>query len=278
MDNPLKIVLTTDFTDPSHRAIDFAIKMFAHWQGEITYFLLHGFKQMAPYVDTGSIPVINNEAWEAESEQRLQKEVETLKKKANINVSAVFEIGSITEVVKKVEERENPDLFIMASREKSFFERMTFGSTTLQVLANATTPVLAIPMEVEFKKLDSIMFAADFEPLGTPFESFEFFKDLVKRFKAKLQVLRVYESEKQMAGENALQDSIIHKYLERVEHEHYPVVNGDIYEGIISFIDQKAPDMVVMIPRDKNFIEKIFNSSLTRKMTYEANVPLLILK
>lgn len=277
MDTPLKIVLTTDFTDPSHHAIDYAIKMFAQWQGEITYYLLHGFKQMAPYVDTGSIPVITNQAWETESMQQLEKEVKTLKQKANIKVSAVFEIGSISEVVKKIEERENPDLFIMASREKSFFERMTFGSNTIQVMANVTTPVLTIPLEAEFKKIDTVVFAADFEPLGTPFESFELFKALVEKFDAKLQVLRVYASEKQMEG-TALQDSIIHKYMERVEHEHYPVVNADVYEGIISFIDQKTPDMVVMIPRDKNFIEKIFKSSVTRKMTYEANVPLLLLK
>src|SRR5690606_23333742 len=160
-----------DFTDSSHHAIEHGIKMFAKWQGEITYFLLHGFKQLAPYVDTGSIPVINNEPWEIESEQLLIKEVETLKEEANINVMAGFEIGSITEVVKKIEERENPDLFIMASREKSFFERMTCGSNTLQVMANAATPVLAIPLEAEFKKIDTVMFAADFEPLGTPFES-----------------------------------------------------------------------------------------------------------
>jgi hypothetical protein len=56
------------------------------------------------------------------------------------------------------------------------------------------------------------------------------------------------------------------------------VINADIYEGIMAFINQNTPDIVVMIPRDKNFIEKIFKSSVTRKMTYEANVPLLILK
>jgi len=275
----LKIVLTTDFTDSSHHAMDYAKKLFSKWQGEISYFLLHGYMPMVPYSGgSGGIPVIKNDAYQKESIQKLNDEAEILITKAKMKVIPVFEKGPISEALKVIEKREKPDLVIIGSRERSFIERMTFGSNTIQVLNNSNTPIMAIPLKAKFKKPTSIMFAADFKTIDIPIESFDIFKDLVKLFKAKLQVLHIYESEEEKQENLTLTNSDIHNYLKDLEHEHCYVVNEDVDEGISSFIAEHKPEMLAMIPHDQGFFEQLFKTSLSRKMTQEANLPLLILK
>jgi nucleotide-binding universal stress UspA family protein len=53
------------------------------------------------------------------------------------------------------------------------------------------------------------------------------------------------------------------------------VSSVDIFEGITTYIADHHVDMVAMLTRKRNLLERIFHKSMTRKMAYHTHIPLL---
>ncbi len=273
----MKVILTTDFTDASLMAMTYAIELLSKFEDKVEYQLMHAFKPMAPYVETGAIPVLENDAWKEESMDRLEEVSDNIKEKYDIAIQNTMVRGGVLEAVKELEDKEEVDLVVMATREKNAFQRLTFGSNTVDVGTHIHTPVLAIPKESKYRVPKKIVFATDLKPLDIDFDSFLFFKDLVKTYGMKLQVLHVFHSEKEKDEKPQLKNTAMHRYLEDLDHEHCPIVSSDTYKGISKFIDENKPDILVVIPRDRSFFGKLFHASITSKMAYHAEIPMLIL-
>ncbi len=272
----MKTLLTTDFTNASTHAIEYAIQLLSKEGTE--YELIHAFKPMAPYAEISSIPVLENVAWKVELKKKLDELHLNIKNKYDIEIDSSLKRGGVYEVVHKFEKkRDKPDLVVMATREKSFFERMTLGSNALQVAEKAQTPVLIVPKEAEKKSPNKIAFATDLNPLEIPYDSLKLVKDLIHDYQAKLEVVHVYENKKEKDDSEKMKNTAIHRYLEEIDHKHIAVINDNVYDGIIEYLDKHQPDILVIIPRDHNFFEKIFNEQITKKMVNHTEIPLLVL-
>ncbi len=55
------------------------------------------------------------------------------------------------------------------------------------------------------------------------------------------------------------------------------IEKDDIEEGINKFLRKHPTDLLVMVARKRNFINKIFDPSHTKKMTGLTKIPLLVL-
>lgn len=57
----------------------------------------------------------------------------------------------------------------------------------------------------------------------------------------------------------------------------YTVLNPNLDESVFYFIDEHLIDIMCIVKRQLNFFERIFTSSLSKQLSYHANVPVLIL-
>lgn len=273
----MNILLTTDFTPASDHAIHYAISLLSEYPVKKKYYLLHAFKPMAPYADVGSVPVIQNQAWKKESEQKLGESIHSIDQKYGIKAGPIFTRGGVYEVIHKLEEdkEKDLDLVVIATHEKSLFERITFGANTLQVVEKANTTTLVVPLETEIKKPGKIAFGTDMEPPDINLNSLILLKELIRQYRAELEVIHVVESESE---KKSFQDTVLHGYLKDIDHKHKSVFNKNVYDGIMGYIENNQPDMMVVIPRDRNFFEKIFQTNISSKIAYRSKIPLLVLK
>jgi len=52
--------------------------------------------------------------------------------------------------------------------------------------------------------------------------------------------------------------------------------NTDVIQGLQDFIHEKGIDLIAMTTHKRNFITKFLNPSLTRKMLFHSNTPILV--
>ena len=273
----MKILLTTDFTPSSDNAIDYALQLFKK-EKEVSYVLLHAYKSMVPYSTTPpAITVMNNDELKDSMKNKFEEVKEMLPN--NIDVASEFISGTLSKAVQEVLDKHEIDLIVMGSREKSVIERMALGSNVLDVASKINCPILVVPKEAKYHELDKIVFASDLEPLNVNYDSLTMLKELAGKSESKLDVLHVFKDEDEKAKEleKDMEDTALHRYLWDVDHEHSAVVNSSATDGITEYVGEQKPDLLTLVPRDRNVIEKIFHNTTTENMLHHTQVPMLLM-
>jgi len=272
----MKILLATDFTEASDNAINYIISFSQQMSNtDYSYVLVHAFKPLVPYSNVPSIPVIENSHFEGELFEKFNKQLEKLREQ--VNITGHFLQGPLPAVIDKVAEKEEPDLIVMGTREKSALERTTVGTNTMEVATHCHTPILAIPKEASFDGLGEVLITTDLEPLEIDYSGLKLLKQWIEFYKSRLTVLHVFKDGEEESLKNKIKDTPMHNYLSEIDHVHQPVVNKHVFEGIQEYADEKKPALLVAIPRDRGILKNIFHNSKTEKMAYHTQIPLLIL-
>lgn len=275
MSNKLKIVFATDFTDAADNAIQYGIDFSKTLANELECYLVHAYKHFVPYNNTPAIPVIENESLKEELKTKLTERANDLQKV--VDITPIFKRGNVTEVLEGIVAEKEPDLIVMGTRERSGFERMTLGTHTAEAIKKVNSPVLAIPLEAKFKKLEKITFTADYEPLNIDYKSLVFIKDMAREDRSKFIVLHVFDTKEKDGLKDKMENTALHRYFSDVDHEHKAVSGINTIDGITEHIEEDQPDLIIAIPRNRNFIQEIFHSSVSNELLYQTQVPILIL-
>lgn len=278
MSDPIKIIITTDFTAASDNALDYVAALLHQGVFEVqpSYTLVHAYKPLTPYSKTPSIPVIKNDQLEKTLKQKLNKlqEVFAAKTDPATPVNKLFGRGALNEVLR--EEITDVQLIVMGSRGKDAFRRMTVGSNTLEVANTVDCPLLAIPDKETTHQLKKITMATALEGQTISDKSLALLQQMTASGSVELEVVHVFD-EDATDMEATMSGSALHQQLSGIRHTHRHLVANDIAAALSDHIDSHRPDMIAMAPAERSFFDKIFHQSKTEKMIYHEGIPTLIL-
>ncbi|UXP32156.1 universal stress protein [Reichenbachiella agarivorans] len=269
----MNILLATDFTEAAKHAINCIHQITQTWTSrkEIHFTLVHGFKPHVPYSNTPSIPVYYDPSLKSSLQQKLEHEKGSLQ--FTMQVDTLFEEGPLPLVIESAVKNKKADLIVMGTRQKSAFERVTVGSNTAEVMQKVNTPILAIPLEAKCKQMKSVVLTSDLESINI--DHIHFIKKWLQDNHAQLKILHV--SDKDKNHETLIKKTAMHHHFSETMHEHHFVYNNDPIAGIQEYIGKEKPDLLIALPRDKNFFQKLFHISVTEDMVYHTQIPILIL-
>jgi nucleotide-binding universal stress UspA family protein len=128
-----RVVFCTDFSDPSHRALDYALSAAAEYDAELT--LLHVLEDIPSSADI-------EEAIAAATKQ-LEKLIPPEGVKAG-KIKTLVRIGRAYEQIIQLALEIQADLLIMAVNGRNALDLAVFGSTTYRVIQLGPCPVLAV--------------------------------------------------------------------------------------------------------------------------------------
>ncbi len=189
--------------------------------------------------------------------------------------------GTITDTIVVAAKEHNADLVIMGTLGITGIKDKIFGSKTAAVISNSTVPVLAIPLEYDWKMPSKFLLAINHfdEATNIMYPIF----DLAKTFHAEVRVA-VFTDQDKGAAEFVSDAKEIKFTEEKLRQKNSGVVitaehlYGKHFEETISdYIDKNSIDLIAMTTHKRSFIGSIFNRSLTGKMTYHLKVPILAL-
>ena len=143
---PTKILVPTDFSEPSDRAFEQALDIARQYHGKV--FLLHVIREEVPYqIDTGFIT--DEGLWQqirnsqlAEAKERLQNQIDKFPQAKDVEIVATVRQGIPYEKILEEGKEKDIDLIVIASLGRTGIAKYLIGSVARNVLKASKCPVL----------------------------------------------------------------------------------------------------------------------------------------
>ncbi|MCU0324200.1 MAG: universal stress protein [Spirosomaceae bacterium] len=266
-----KILLTTDFSKASEKAIHYALNLFNDTQCEFT--LMHAYDTIPAGPPESSFALIED-AYKT-SKALLDKQLANIKKfddEEYHTFKTELMPTSPSSAIQILNQRNNYDLVVVGASGRG--DNIFFGSTATDVVRNAGLNSLVIPVNAKIESIKNIVFAVDYQPVSS-FEIFEDLKDLTHRKDATITLLNILKDGQTPTDINGLMKFEYHDYFNDVKTNDYYVHEKNVEEGIADYLKYHNVDLLVMVSRHHSFFDVIFNRSVTRKFALHPTIPLL---
>lgn len=274
--NSKLIVYPTDFSDCAKNALAYVIAMGKALQCKIK--ILHAIEigSLVAFEENTDILLNSIQFLEEQAETELtvlKEEIETFGLECEYEI-----VQGRTLFLKDYMENLDPLMIVMGTIGKHGLENKIFGSFAAQTIRNPKSMVLAIPEKATFNNLSKIVFATDFhikDNIGL-----EFIKNIGKYYDSELSVIHISENYKELKQERekfARLEADITKVISNRHIRFEFLYADDVKDKLLEYLERSRPDMLALITRKRNLIERVFDKSLSKKMVNQVHVPILII-
>lgn len=218
---------------------------------------------------------INMENLIVDAKKKLTKLVEKYGDK-NVSVEISTETGIIKTIIEKLLADKKINMLVQESNDRDGF--WTQNSTYMDIARNIRCPVWMIPEKSEYHSFREILYATDYQQEDLP--TLQKLIGLTQQFSPNITALHItqsmdFEVRIKKAG---FQEMVYMKTgYDRVRVESLMERSGDdIGQMIKHYASQINADLIVVLKENRPFIDRLFKSSVTRKIIQKAEIPVLI--
>jgi nucleotide-binding universal stress UspA family protein len=273
------ILVPTDFSSCAGNALNFAIQLSKIIPAEISVF--HSFEiKGSLYSDYLGVNKEFNRSQLNEAEKKLKAIKNNVKKKDGIDIATfVSEYELHKTIVRSIDDK-HIDLIIMGTLGAGVVKGIFMGSRTAKVIGKVKIPVIAVPGDYIWRKPEKVIFTTNRFEEDPAILNFLFeFADLLM---AKVEVA-VYTDEQQDKAVTALEHSKKMPQYEKMLRDRYyentlvasRLYGKDFRETLEDYIRENEIDLLMMATYKKGFWERIYHTSLTKKISYHTHIPLI---
>ncbi|MBP4142231.1 universal stress protein [Flavobacterium sp. P4023] len=270
-----KILFPTDFSETATNAFVHALEFAKKVNAEII--LLHTFD--LPVYDNQFFPenyaVIYN-SLELSQFEMFKNEIPKLRAIAEerhldkVKLSHRLMDGDLLHNIKKSIKDDAIDFVVMGTAGATGWESFFIGTNTGSVITGIDVPMLCVPVEAKFKKIEIIGFTTRFRPKDK--KALKMVLDIAKKTKAKVKCLYVKTSNSDVTKETI---KSWEKEFSADPIDFYVIHSDDVQEIILDFIMYKELDILTMLTYKRGFFEGLFKPSLTKKIAVNNEIPIL---
>lgn len=270
-----KILFPTDFSHVSNNAFIYALKLADSINAEIITMHVYHLPQVN-YINVSEYLHEIYDVTELSHFENYKDEVPVLRRIAeennldHVKISHVLILGNLIEEIQKITKHEYIDFIVMGTKGASGLKETFLGTVATKVMNDVKAVVLAIPERCKYEPVKNLLFITEYQADDT--QSFLKIKALAKVFQAHIECLRVVPQHR----ENNINN--MRNWEELIDNHNIKLhsVTGNDVEGIIlNFIDSHKINMIAMHVHRKNFFEKLFEISLSKKLAFHINIPIL---
>lgn len=280
-----KILCPIDFSSDALHALEFAAHIGEQHQSTLT--LIHVFteEEFGEALSNGQLQSFDNTSeWDnlvsiAENMlKRLCNEVNELSKpKGLLQCDYHFTYGPLEQQISAYAEAHAYDLIVMGTTGAKDVVEKYMGSNTVRTIALAHCPVMCVPENANYHKVKKVVFASDYQMED---------KDILNKLiaftastDASLDIVHVCPKD------NKIEEAMYNEYVEETKsYLNYPKLHfaiayhDDPAHGIDEYVIREDADLLALLYKPRNIIQRIFNESTAREITYFATYPILIFK
>lgn len=270
------ILLPTDFSDNSINAINYAIDLF--YNKECSFHILNVQKQsdfvLDDFMTESSNTTVHNTIAK-DNKTKLKEFSENIKKEhpnKELDFNLLFDFDNLIHAIKEAISYKNIDLIIMGSNGATGTREIIFGSNTLNVIRKVNCPVLVIPENYKFKKVNSILFSSEDCKAYTK-QNTKLLQDLVKENKATLSVADV-----SFLSKNTSEKSFLDNIFD-VEYNYFKIKDVPESMAVRTIIQLFNYEIYALfINTEFTFLDRFLYTSKDQEISYKTKIPLLVLR
>jgi nucleotide-binding universal stress UspA family protein len=270
-----RILIPTDFSEVATNAFIHALEFAKIVQGELV--LLHTFD--LPVFDNQFFPenyAVIYESVELSQFEAFKEEIPKLRAIADernlgkIKMSHRLMDGTLLYNIEKSIKEDKIDFVVMGTEGASGWSEFFSGTNTGNVITDVEVPVLSIPAEAKFKKIETIGFTTRFRPKDK--KALKKVLVIANKAGAKIKCLYVKTSD------SDVENTTVRKWEKDFENdpiEFFVITSDEVKETILDFILYKEIDVLTMLTYKRSFFGGLFHPSLTKKFANNFDVPIL---
>ncbi|MET0637896.1 MAG: universal stress protein [Chitinophagaceae bacterium] len=267
------IIIATDFSPAASNAAEYGAEMASAIGANLL--LVHVYQLPISYLE---VPVVINPKHYREE---LETEILQLKRRLtgripdHLTITTEIKEGSFYPELKTICEDVEPYAVVMGSQGTTAAERVLFGSHAVHTMKNLRWPVVTIPSDVRYKSIRKIGVACDLEQVRKTVPMDEI-RQIVSDFGAELHILNLGKQTTFKPG-MTFESGVLAEELAALNPQFHFITGADIDDLIIDFAGTNGLDMLMVIPKRHNLVEKLLNRSLTKKMVLHSQIPVMAL-
>ena len=274
-----KVLLPTDFSENSYKAIGYAMRLFK--DQECTFFLLHTYTPaiyQAEYVMHAQMQVGLGDFYRSNSIQQLEKlqdriMTEFKNPKHKFVVRAAFNL-LVDEILVTVD-NEKIDLVVMGTQGASGAKEIFFGTNTIHVIKKSTCPVIAVPVSNSHRLPQNILFPTDYE-VSYQNDQFSELKNIATMHRSKLMVLHISTSY-ELDPDRAKNKSKLLEIFKGMQIDLHEVGDQGVISAINGFQSDNDVDFLVMVQHKRTFLERLFMEPVINKIGFHVTIPFMVI-
>lgn len=288
--SPRKILVPIDFSASSQNAARFSIFLASKYGSEIK--LLHVFNSpmvdMIPFTDAASIQIdidISYNVLRKNAKEKLLKFYHDLKLFANkldmehIKIGYSLVEGYAAYGIIEMSRRYNPGIIVMGTKGEGFRSSELVGSVASEVSDETHLPLLVIPEAAVLKGVDevkNVLYATNFDE--SDFVAIRKLISITSKINVSLFCIHVSddpESHMIKAKMNSLKE-YFSEVNPKINVECAVIKEKDIVKAFKNYIHEKNINLIALTVQKRNLIYKLINPSVTKKMLYQSDIPVLL--
>lgn len=277
-----KILFPTDFSEPANNAFIYALNLAKATDAEL--FVLNCYEMVVLSTTSTGNPEMVQEMYqsiELNHFERFKEQVPLMRKTAeehglsDVKMTFLFEEGLLQGVIRKIIDEEGIDYIVMGTNGANSLEKKLLGSNTVNIMNKIDIPILSVPNEAKFSdsKIKTIGFATMLRESDK--KGIYAIAKIAEKLGADFKCLHVLRDEK------SDYDEILNAWVAEFAPlgvTFHTVLNRDLEQSVFFFIDEYDIDVMCIVKRQMNFFEKLFSSSLSKKLAYHSYVPVFVLR
>ena len=269
------ILCPTDLSKSSENAVHYAVELARKFNAKIL--LMHAYETPVIYTDVTIASVaIDYEALRESALKQLKKFYSKILEKAKeVRFELILQQGLPSARTLEIAIEKKVDMIVMANTSSTQIQRFLIGSNASRVLREASCNVMLVPPKARYAGFKKIVYTTDLSD-----------QNLAASNRIVL-FAQTFNSE--MVFLNVDNTSLFHdeRDLERVTHRirqfvDYPKMKGfvctdlNIADGITFFLKNQKADCLAMATHHRGLIKSITNPSITKRVAYKTDIPLLV--
>lgn len=272
-----RILFPTDFSETSFNAFRYALELAKIMQAEIL--VLHTYeptsfnsarisaKELDEFKHNVEVEKLEKLNSHFEDFNNIAKEMES----SGIRYYFSLELGYLLPIIQQKLYENEFSLIVMGTNNDKGLEAAILGSNTYSVIAHTQTPVLCVPKLAKFKKINKMAFSTLLSPKEET--ALKYFLEICQRSNSEPRF--VYIDNKKRDLEN-----VIATWKQSFESKktQLDIIHGtNIVQEMVDYTIREEIDVFTTVKRHRKFLESLFTSSFTKKISNVIHIPLLVL-
>lgn len=277
----MNILIPTDFSENSHNAIRYALDYFADIP--VNFFMLHISSKNPVYKNNEEgagffYPSEDIQVFHSALEM-LNVEIKTCKllaKNPEHHFYPLHETVLLVEAIRKHLEEKEIDYILMGTKGASKINRNEIGSNTSEVITKVKCPVLVIPEKATFNKMKNVAFLTDYNCIYRN-KVISTLSQTLHLQDAALRVLHIRSHNAELTASQIDNKGFLHYFFRETKHSFHFLENKNIETGIQNFVETWEIDMITIVAKNLNLIQRMLFQPIMKSINYQSEVPFLIL-
>ncbi|HEX8270648.1 MAG TPA: universal stress protein [Flavobacterium sp.] len=272
-----KILFPTDFSETSKNAFIYALQLAKNIGAEVITLHVYSLPTV-DYIDVPAYLVEIYDTVELSNFENYKDEIPALRTIAeenglgDIKISNILMDGDLVSTILRLVKDDHIDYVVMGTKGATGLHETFLGTSTGNVMTKTNACVLAIPTKSKYEPIQRIVFTTRFREKDLP--ALRRVLTIAEGFKAHVDCIYIKTSRSDVKDVVIADWKHLFKDLDITFH----IMESDDIEGtILKFISENNSQLLALHSHKRGFFEGLFNHSLTQKLAFHVQIPLMAL-